>query len=149
MINQIHSLLSAFTTWTGLSMNYSIHGFVRFIRENGLSLSQISTLFQLYHCGTSAVSQISSNLDISNAAASQLLERLVQQGLITRSENPLDRREKQLVLTNKGYELLRDSAKACSAWQEKLISTLTPEEQNKVSEALEILIDKTKQLPNA
>jgi len=53
------------------------------------------------------------------------------------------------VLTNKGYELLRDSAKACSAWQEQLVSTLTPEEQNKVSEALEILIEKTKQLPDA
>ncbi len=119
---------------------------MRFFRENGLSLSLISTLFQLYHCGTSAVSQISSNLDISNAAASQLLERLVQQGLISRSENPLDRREKKLVLTNKGYELLRDSAKACSAWQEQLVSTLTPEEQNKVSEALETLIEKTNQL---
>lgn len=149
MLNKSIPLLSIFTSWTSLLMNYSSHGFVRFIRENGLSLSQISTLFQLCHCGTSAVSKISSNLGISNAAASQLLERLVQQGLITRSENPSDRREKQLVLTNKGYELLMESTKACSEWQEKLIAMLTPEEQNKVSEALQILIDKMNRLQDA
>ena len=69
-----------------------------------------------------------------------MLDRLVQQDLITRTENPQDRREKQLVLTPQGRQVLLESARSRQAWLERLAATLTPEEQQKVAQALDILM---------
>jgi DNA-binding MarR family transcriptional regulator len=105
-------------------------------------------LFRISHHGRLAVSDIGDDLGVSNAAASQMLDRLVHQGLVLRSENPVDRREKQLVLTGQGRQVLVDSACTRQLWLEHLAATLTPEEQDKVLEGLEILIDHMHRLPD-
>jgi DNA-binding MarR family transcriptional regulator len=148
MPNQPAPIVSTFLTWIELFMHRSMRSFVRYSRDRGLSMSQISTLFQLSHRGSLAVSEISDSLGVSNAAGSQLLDRLVQQGLITRTENPQDRREKQLILTEKGQNILLESTRTRQAWLERLVVMLTPEEQEQVDLALNILIDKMNQLPD-
>jgi len=148
MPNQPSPFVSTFLSWIELFMHRSMHGFLRYARERGLSMSQIATLFQLSQHDCLAVSEIGDGLGVSNAAASQLLDRLVQQELITRTENPQDRREKQLILTEKGHNILLESARTREAWLESLAARLTPEEQEKVAEALEILIEKMNQLPD-
>jgi DNA-binding MarR family transcriptional regulator len=146
MPNQPSPLVSTFLAWIELTMHRTMHGVVRYTRERGLSMSQLSTLFQLAHHGSLAVSEISDGLGVSKAAASQLLDRLVQQELVTRTENPQDRREKQLVLTEKGRTLLLESTRTRETWLEGLVGTLTPAEQAKVSDVLELLIVKMNQL---
>ncbi len=128
-------------------MRRSVRGFVVYARESGLSMSQFAALHELSHHGSLGVSEIGDGLGVSNPAASQLLDRLVQQELITRAENPQDRREKQLILTEKGRSVLRESVRNRQAWLEQLAAMLTPEEQAKVAESLEILTEKMKQLP--
>ena len=147
MPNQPSPVVSTILAWIELFMHRSMRGFLHYAREHGLSMSQISTLFRLSHHGSLAVSEIGDGLGVSNAAASQLLDRLVQQELVTRAENPQDRREKQLILTEKGHCILLESTRTRQAWLELLVSTLTPEEQEKVTEVLEILIKKMNQLP--
>jgi len=146
--NQPSPVVSTFLAWIELFMHRSMRGFLHYAREHGLSMSQISTLFRLSHHGSLAVSEIGDGLGVSNAAASQLLDRLVQQELVTRAENPQDRREKQLILTEKGRNILLESTRTRQAWLECLVSTLTPEEQIKVTEVMEILIKKMNQIPD-
>lgn len=55
--------------------------FKRFMDESGLSAPQVNSLFQLYHHGSSGVTQNSTDLGVTNAASSQLIDRLVQQGI--------------------------------------------------------------------
>jgi DNA-binding MarR family transcriptional regulator len=148
MPNQPSPLVSTFLDWIELFMHRSMRGFVRYARERGLSMSQVAALFQLSHRGSLAVTEIGGGLGVSNAAASQLLDRLVQQELVTRTENPQDRREKQLILTEKGYNILLESTRTRETWLERLAAMLTPEEQEKVEEALEILIEKMNRLPD-
>ena len=148
MPNQPSPVVSTFLAWIELFMHRSMRGFLHYAREHGLSMSQISTLFRLSHHGSLAVSEIGDGLGVSNAAASQLLDRLVQQELVTRAENPQDRREKQLILTEKGRNILLESTRTRQAWLECLVSTLTPEEQIKVTEVMEILIKKMNQIPD-
>ena len=148
MPNQPSPVVSTFLAWIELFMHRSMRGFLHYAREHGLSMSQISTLFRLSHHGSLAVSEIGDGLGVSNAAASQLLDRLVQQELVTRAENPQDRREKQLILTEKGRNILLESTRTRQAWLECLVSTLTPEEQIKVTEVMEILIKKMNQNPD-
>jgi DNA-binding MarR family transcriptional regulator len=148
MSNQPSLFVSVFLAWIELFMHRSMRSFVRFAREHGFSMSQIMALFQISHRGQLVISDIGDDLGVTNAAASQMLDRLVQQGFVLRSENPQDRREKQLVLTDLGRQVLLDSARTRQAWLERLAATLTPEEQKKVAEGLEILIDHMNQLPD-
>jgi DNA-binding MarR family transcriptional regulator len=78
-----------------------------------------------------------------------MLDRLVQQGLILRSEDQHDRRLKQIVLTKKGcqtLDLFRENLHARHAWVDELAARLSPAEQEQVEAALKILIEKVDQL---
>jgi DNA-binding MarR family transcriptional regulator len=75
-----------------------------------------------------------------------MLERLVQQELILRSEDPHDRRFKQIVLTDKGRRILQESLHARQGWLDDLAHTLSAGEKEQIVAALNILIDKANQL---
>ena len=75
-----------------------------------------------------------------------MLERLVQQGLILRKEDPNDRRVRQIVLTDKGRQILQESIAARQGWLENLSRTLTDSQREQVTAALNILIEKANQL---
>jgi DNA-binding MarR family transcriptional regulator len=128
--------------WSEIWLHNSMSNFFRYSKESGLSMSQIGVLFQVLHKGNSAVSGIGEELGITCAAASQMLDRLVKQGLILRSEDPSDRRMKQIVLTDKGRYVVQESICARQSWFGNLASALSETEKGQVVTALNILIDK-------
>jgi len=131
--------------WTGAFMHRSMHSFIRYMKENELSMSQVGALFQIKH-GRSNVSDLGEELGITTAAASQMLERLVQQDLIRRSEDPQDRRAKQLVLTDKGCRIVQEAIQARQGWLEGLVAALSAREKEQVATAVRVMIDKTDRL---
>jgi DNA-binding MarR family transcriptional regulator len=132
--------------WIEVFMRRSMHNFICYSKEKGLSMSQVGALFRIFRGGSSSVSDIGDNLGVTNAAASQMLERLVQQGLILRTEDPDDRRVKQVVLTDKGRQILHESIAARQGWLENLAQTLSEGEREQIIAALDILIEKANQL---
>jgi DNA-binding MarR family transcriptional regulator len=132
--------------WVAVFMRRSMQSFIRYARQSGLSMSQINTLFHIHHAGGSGVTDLGEHLGITNAAVSQLLERLVQQGLILRDEDPADRRAKKLTLTEKGAQTLQEGIHARQGWLHDLSATLSVAEKEQITVALKILIDKTKRL---
>ncbi len=84
-----------------------IQDFMQFMHETGLSRPQIHALLHIFHAGECPISDIAALTDSSPAAASQLVERLVQQGLVQRTEDPQNRRVKKLRLTEKSHKLIR------------------------------------------
>jgi len=132
--------------WIEVFMRRSMHNFISYSKEKGLSMSQLGALLHLFRGGSCSVSDIGDNLGVTNAAASQMLERLVQQSLILRKEDPEDRRVKQVVLTDKGREILQESIAARQVWLENLAQTLSEAEREQITAALEVLIDKASQL---
>ncbi|MBA4419497.1 MAG: hypothetical protein C0392_16575, partial [Syntrophus sp. (in: bacteria)] len=125
--------------WSEVFMHRSMRDFKRFMDETGLSFSQISVLMRLKHGGSSGVSEIGCQLGVTNAAASQAVDRLVQLGLIERTEDPEDRRAKRLALTQKGSALIEKGVEARCKWIEGLTDALTPEQQNMIISALTLL----------
>ena len=83
-----------------------IQDFIQFMHQTGLSRPQIHALLHIYHAGQCPISEISALTDSSPAAASQLVERLVEKGLVQRTEHPLNRRIKQLRLTERSLEII-------------------------------------------
>jgi len=125
--------------WSEVFMHRSMRDFKRFMGATGLSFSQINILMRLVHGGSAGVSEIGEQLGVTNAAASQAVDRLVGMGLIERTEDPEDRRAKRLILTQKGRALIEQGIEARSKWTEDLTDTLTPEQQNMIISALTLL----------
>ena len=92
-------------------MHYSMRASGHFAKAKGLSMPQFSILMQLHYRGACGMSEVSERFEITPAAASQLVDKLVQSGLIHREEDPHDRRAKSLNLTEKGKELIQQASK--------------------------------------
>jgi Transcriptional regulators len=125
--------------WSEVFMQRSMRDFRRFMVTTGLSFSQINILMRLVHRGSTSVSEVGEQLGVSNAAASQAVDRLVQLGLIVRTEDPGDRRAKQLALTQKGRGLIDQGVEARSKWVEGVTDSLSSDQQNMISSALILL----------
>ena len=139
-------LVSTLHRWIEVTRGHSMRNFIRFAKESGFSMSQLGALFHLHHKGSTGVTDLGDHLGVTNAAVSQMIERLVRQELILRSEDPTDRRAKQIVLTDKGLQVFQESVCARLDWLDDLVKTLSAEEKEQITEALKILIDKASQL---
>jgi DNA-binding MarR family transcriptional regulator len=131
--------------WVMFVMRRSMHSMITFTKEKELSMSQMGALFHILR-GSNSVSSIGEHLGVTSAAASQLLERLVQQGMIQRVEDPHDRRVRHIILTEGGRQLIREGFAARQGWLENLSTALTESEKVQIIEALDILIDRTNQV---
>lgn len=121
--------VDALQEWAEESMHRSIHAFIRFNRQSALSLSQINSLFRLYHRGPSPVSDLADHLGISPPAVSQLLAPLEDTGLVQRSEDPTDRRVKRIAITETGAQRVEESMRARHAWLDDLAALIPPDEK--------------------
>jgi DNA-binding MarR family transcriptional regulator len=139
------AFVAALRDWTGVLMRRSMREFIRRSRQSGLSFSQIGVMFRI-NDGRSSLSDLGGGLGITSAAVSQMMDKLVQQGLILRSEDPNDRRTKQLVLTDKGHQIVHESFHSRQAWLRDLANSLSEEEKRQVTASLHLLIQKANQL---
>ena len=132
--------------WVGVFMRRSMRDFMHSMKDSGLSMPQLSTLMRLYYHENCGVSEIGSQLGVTNAAASQMIERLVRQGLLERAEHPSDRRAKQLKLTPKGRTLIAKAIEARRRWMEELTTALTRDQQSAIITALTSLTQAARNL---
>jgi len=128
--------------WMNLNMRNSLGNFMRFAREKNYSLPQLSALIHLSQNEECNISGLGTEFGVTNAAVSQLLEKMVQQGLVHRSEDPQDRRNKVLVLTEEGKKIANEGMIERHKWLSDLINILNEEEQSQVDDALRLLINK-------
>lgn len=103
-------------------------------------MSHIGAIFHIHHSGSCGVTEIGDHLGVTSAAASQMLDRLVQQGLVLRAEDRGDRRVKRVVLTEKGQLLLEKGIRARQKWLQDLADTLSESEKQTITSALQTLI---------
>ena len=134
--------------WAEVFMHRSFRDFKHFMDDAGLSPSQVNALMRLYHGALCGVSDIGGHLGISNAAASQMVERLVQMGLLERTEDRQDRRHRQLKLTEQGRALVERGIGARRLWMESLTANLTLEQQAMIAEALSMLTETARKSEN-
>ncbi|HEY3342369.1 MAG TPA: MarR family transcriptional regulator [Anaerolineae bacterium] len=137
--------ITALRKWAEVFRQLSTEVFIRHSKESGLSMPQMGAMFRIQR-GTGSVSDLGEELGVTSAAASQMLERLVQLGLILRTEDPHDRRVKKIVLTDKGQRALREALETQQQWMDGLAHTLSASEKVQVTAALNVLIDKARQL---
>jgi DNA-binding MarR family transcriptional regulator len=89
-----------------------------------LSLAQLKALFTLVDAGSMPIGGVATRLKIGLPAASSLVDRLVDQGLVERREDPMDRRRTLAEPTAAGEALAQrlrhGSREALRAWLEEM-----------------------------
>jgi len=127
--------------WAEVFMRRSFRDFKRYMDESNLSPTQVNALMYLYYHDMGAVSDLGGHMGISNAAASQMVDRLVQGGLFERTECPGDRRIKEIRLTEQGHKLIERGIETRRLWLADLTTALTQEQQAMIASALKILTE--------
>jgi len=138
---------TALRRWMEIVMTRSMHDWVHYVKNSGISMPQFRLLMQLYYQGTSCgISQISDDMSVTNAAASQLVDKMVQSGLLERAEDPHDRRAKQVTISERGREFVREGIEQRYLWVNGLadkLDELDDKECQSILQALTVLADQT------
>jgi DNA-binding MarR family transcriptional regulator len=133
--------MQAVLDWSTVFVRMSMHDFNRYARSEGFSFVQMNVLMHLYYRGPREVMAFGDLMQVSRAGASQMIERLVQQGLVQRCESPDDRRVRLVHLTERGRQVVDESIRARQQWLERLVGSLSEEARHSVGEALRVLTD--------
>lgn len=96
-------------------------------------------LFRLAHREQCSVSDISRYMDFSPPAASQLLDKLVAAGYVSRLENSDDRRIRNIGITAKGRELVQEIDTKHQNNINKIIDAISPEDREQIGNSLHSL----------
>lgn len=143
-MTQSDPFLISLHEWISVFMRRSMQNVMRHTRDCGWSMSQLGTLMIIHRRGTTAVSEIGEELGVTNAAASQMLDRLVNEGLIYRTEDPNDRRVKQIKLTEKGRRIIQESFEARHGWLIDLADNLSSSEKEQARQTLHVLTERAR-----
>lgn len=125
--------------WVETTTHRTMRDQARYVKSLGLSMPQFFLLMRVHYKKQCGISDLSEHMEITTAAASQTVDKLVQSGLLDRSEDPNDRRAKQVTLSVKGQDMIDKSIAERFRWVDKLETSLSAEQKTKIREALVIL----------
>jgi DNA-binding MarR family transcriptional regulator len=128
-LHDVLHILSKTLWWMGMRSVFQ-----RMI-EVDLTLSEAVALLNLRQ-GSLSVADIAQCLFITHSAASRASDRLVRDGFVSRQENPEDRRQKYLTLTDKGQALAAELDAFSGEGAEPLVESLSQEDQEQLRRLL-------------
>lgn len=106
-----------------------------FMHASGLTMPQIAALFALRRSPAS-ISELAQRLRMSVPATSQLVDRLVEAGLIARTEHAQDRRVRHASILPAGRRFLEQFGELRSREIEDALRSLSEESRTLLAEAL-------------
>jgi len=134
------SYLMAMEDWANIYLGRSLAEYFVYLKSTGISMQQAYALTYLHYNAPSKISEICDHMMVSAAAASQMVDRLEKQNLVTRIPDPTDRRVRNVVLSEQGELFVRQSIEARRSWVKEVPSDLSEEQLEQISLALELLI---------
>ncbi|WP_312034490.1 MarR family transcriptional regulator [Actinoplanes sp. TBRC 11911] len=106
-----------------------------------LTLSQLKILMLLAQHGSMPGGELARTLGIGLAALSGMVDRLVVQDFVTRTEDLHDRRVRRIGLTKQGSALIANIFNAGEEKMRTLLSRLSAEELGLVDQAMKLLLN--------
>jgi DNA-binding MarR family transcriptional regulator len=95
--------------------------------ESGLTMTQMVAMQILRYGGPQSIGGLVERLKLSMSATSHLVDRLVEKGFVDRKEDPDDRRQKRVAITESGAALIDQLASERNAEFTRALSTLDPD----------------------
>ncbi|MEV6596935.1 MarR family transcriptional regulator [Actinoplanes sp. NPDC051346] len=101
-----------------------------------LTMSQLKILLLLFRLGDTSGRELAGLLGVSLATLSGMIDRLVAQDLVARTEDPHDRRVRRISLSPAGQALMSKIITAGAEKHARLLRKLTDEELRTVRDAM-------------
>jgi DNA-binding MarR family transcriptional regulator len=135
------------TMQTGVSDR--VMGHFTSIQDLDFTLPQFMVLYYLsrHREDPLTVSQLASVITLSQPATSQLIDRLLQRGLLMRRENPEDRRQKLISISDEGVSLLDRIENRREEKMRAMFAAIPTETLERMQHALAELHDIFEQVP--
>jgi len=119
------------------NINYKLNRLTRkYLEAKGLTLPRFWVLLNLKKHGRLSLGALKDHLFLAASSTSQLVDSLVQDGLVTRIRDEDDRRLLHLELTEAGATVLED---ALSFRYEQIAGVLSDRANPKIKTALEVM----------
>jgi DNA-binding MarR family transcriptional regulator len=104
-----------------------------------LTVPQVKSLFFITDAGYTNFKNLATALKVSPSNLTGVIDRLVEQGLVSRTENPQDRRMNSLKATDKGETLVSDLRERRISHLSQALSELTAKELITIVQGLDLL----------
>jgi len=105
-----------------------------------LSIGQLKSLFFISNQGTTSLSQLAAALKVTPTNTTGIVDRLLKRGLITRTENPEDRRFLVLRTTANGEQLVNELRQKRKDRMTAILKYLSDDEILVLSQGLRSLV---------
>lgn len=119
---------------------------LRVIEESGLSMTQCKALLELGGLGAASeprqVSDLAERFGVSVPSMSRAVDALVKKKLVTRLEDPSDRRVRRVAITARGKQLVDTLLVVRQAGMEAFAESLSPAQRRKLDAAVDALMDR-------
>ena len=108
--------------------------------DSGLTLTQLRSLFLIANKGSTNFRKLAEALGVTPSNVTGIVDRLVEQGLVSRTQNPEDRREMTLQATDKGKALVSNLKETGIKHMTHILSVLSLEELSALAQGLSAFI---------
>lgn len=112
---------------------------LRMWEEQGITFPQLRILFRVRMHPDIDLRTLADGLAISPSAASQQVDKLVERGLLWRTEDPQDRRRLRLQLTPQAEESIGEYAHTATEYVSAILSTLSAKDLKELNRLLLIV----------
>lgn len=106
-----------------------------------ITVPQLWALESLARQEACPMHEMAQQLEISRPSATQLIDRLIHQGFVTRQHDPSDRRVVRVLITAKGRKVLQDIWEQKRRTLVKVFSQLSAAERSQYLATLERVVD--------
>ena len=101
-------------------------------KETELTLAQFHVLMMIYMHGTASQQLIAEMLQNTQASVSRQVSLLLEKKCLTRTQNPLNKREYRLTNTSLGTSLVKKSIKALDKKLKEVLDVIPEKEKEKM-----------------
>lgn len=109
-------------------------------KETELTLAQFHVLMMIYMHGTASQQLIAEMLQNTQASVSRQVSLLLEKKCLTRTQNPLNKREYRLTNTSLGTSLVKKSIKALDKKLKEVLDVIPEKEKEKMVLSLNKII---------
>lgn len=135
----------------GELLSVMIRSFAAFERSEifcrGVTMSQCSTLLGIGKHGTMTMNALSEWMSLATSTMTRIVDNLVRDGYLERTQDPQDRRVVRVSLTEKGGQLYQAIKEIYHGYHRKIVECIPEEELHQVVESLTMLIEAIKKTP--
>jgi MarR family transcriptional regulator, organic hydroperoxide resistance regulator len=104
-----------------------------------LTIAQVKSLFYINNEGTINFRKLAAAMKVTPSNVTGIIDRLVEQELVSRTENPEDRRMLMLRLTEKGENLINNLRERRVSQMSSILSRMSKEDLEVIQKGFSIL----------